>query len=488
MNMPLLPFLICAIGTAGLFYLDRDRSARTSRALWLPVIWVSIVGSRPISSWLGVGPAGGNLDATLEGNSTDAAVFLVLLLAGVRVLIRRKESMRGFFGTNRPLVVYFTYCLLSVLWSPIPEPSFKRWIKAVGDVVMVLIVATDDLPVVAIGRFFSYVGFLLLPASVLLIRYSDLGRGFDPDGNAMNTGVTTNKNMLGVLVLVVGLAALWHVCALLRAKRQPDHKSRLVAQCTLLAFSIALLAMAHSATCVGCFVLGSGLILVSSLPMIQRRPGLIHIVVLTLVLGGGLGMVFGGDAVVVGALGRDTSLTGRTDIWTRAISLARDPIIGSGFESFWNSNSQILRTFSEVNMFSNLNSAHNGYIEVYLELGWVGLGLIVTILMSSYRLAGRVFQCDPEIGGLILAYVMTIPLYNISEAGFRLFSPIWISFLLSYVFAGRILRGYAQNSEVSSEPIDQAVPLGGPDRNEVLLNGAPETSQVNRPQHGWTEA
>jgi hypothetical protein len=53
---PSSALFLFAVGIAGLFYLDRDNSIRTSKALWLPVIWLWIVGSRPVSAWLGLSP------------------------------------------------------------------------------------------------------------------------------------------------------------------------------------------------------------------------------------------------------------------------------------------------------------------------------------------------------------------------------------------------------------------------------------------------
>ena len=53
-----LSLLICSIGVLGLFFLDRDNSVRNSNALWLPVIWLWIAGSRPVSSWFGGGGGG----------------------------------------------------------------------------------------------------------------------------------------------------------------------------------------------------------------------------------------------------------------------------------------------------------------------------------------------------------------------------------------------------------------------------------------------
>jgi hypothetical protein len=52
----------------------------------------------------------------------------------------------------------------------------------------------------------------------------------------------------------------------------------------------------------------------------------------------GLIFLFGGESNVTSALGRKSNLSGRTDIWAASIAAAGNPIIGTGFESFWNVN------------------------------------------------------------------------------------------------------------------------------------------------------
>jgi exopolysaccharide production protein ExoQ len=437
-----LAFLICSTGIAGLFFLDRDASTRNSKALWLPVMWLWIAGSRPVSSWLGMGTHG--LASTLDGNPMDAAIFVALMVAGIIVVVLRGQRAITLLKANGPVLLYLLYCVISVSWSPFPEPAFKRWTKDVGDVVMVLILATDAQPIAALRRLYSRLGFILFPASILLIRYTDLGRGYDPDGNPMNTGVTTNKNSLGLIVFLVSLGVLWNVRALLIDKEAPNRGRRLVAQGTLLVFGMALLEMAHSATSVACFILGGGLMLATSLGVIRNRPGRVRALCLVVVLAGGLSMLFGGGSIVSDALGRGDKLSGRTDIWAASIAAAGNPVIGTGFESFWNvharevARSLVLKGF--LNM-PDLVSAHNGYIEVYLDLGWVGVCLIALILISGYRHASKAFQRDPKLGSLMLAYISTGAFYSITEVGFRVLTPSWIFLLLAVVTSSGVAAG-----------------------------------------------
>src|SRR5580704_17256000 len=155
---PTVALLVFAVGIAGLFYLDRDRSARTSLALRLPVIWFGIIGSRPLSAWQYLG--GASTDAAmqtvqLEGSEPDRLFFQILVALAAVVIISRAMRTRAFLAANWPLLVFFSYCLLSISWSDFPDVSAKRWIKAIGDLLMVLIVVTDAEPVAAVKRFFS---------------------------------------------------------------------------------------------------------------------------------------------------------------------------------------------------------------------------------------------------------------------------------------------------------------------------------------------
>ena len=428
--------IVYALGILSLFLLDQDRAVRTSRALWIPVIWLLIVGSRPISAWRGNNELSLTASQIAEGSPLDAFVFAVLLAAGIIVLIRRSRRTSALIRANWAIVLYFSYCLVSLLWSDFPEVALKRWTKAIGDLVMVFIVITDPKPAAALRRLLSRTGFILLPASVLLIKYfGDLGRGYDAWGVSSITGVTDNKNMLGVITFLLSLGAVWRVLMLLRDSDQPNRRRHLLAQGTLLTFGVALLVMARSTTSGACFALGAGLMLATGLPMIGRRPVAVHALVLIGIVAGGLTMLLGGDDVVH-AMGKSTDFTGRMPIWETVIPMSPNPLVGAGFESFW-LGPRLEKVWRAFPVFRP-NEAHNGYIEVYLELGLVGLGLIALILINGYWRAVAAFRRDPGIGGLMLAYVVAATIYSVTEAGFRMLDPIWIFLLLAVVGAGSV--------------------------------------------------
>jgi len=151
--------------------LDREKTVRTSKALWIPAIWIVLVGSRPLSAWLGITPS-----SELDGSPVDAVALGLLQAAALVVLIRRRKRTQTLLVANGPILIYFVYCLISVAWSYHQDIALKRWIKAIGDLAITLVMITDPQPVASIQRVVSRIGMVLLPTSVLFIRYyGDIG-------------------------------------------------------------------------------------------------------------------------------------------------------------------------------------------------------------------------------------------------------------------------------------------------------------------------
>jgi O-antigen ligase len=156
-------------------------------------------------------------------------------------------------------------------------------------------------------------------------------------------------------------------------------------------------------------------------------------------------LFFGGGGGVAQAMGRQSNYSGRTDIWAALIEAAPNGIGGAGFESFWISPNVVkFQHALEAKDWwhpESLNEAHNGYLEVYLNLGLVGVGIILWILISGCRRAVAAFQQNPSLGGLMLAYIIASAFYSVMEAGFRMISLMWIFLLLSSVCSRGIAAG-----------------------------------------------
>jgi O-antigen ligase len=122
------------------------------------------------------------------------------------------------------------------------------------------------------------------------------------------------------------------------------------------------------------------------------------------------------------------------------IPMVPNALGGAGFETFWAGPraKEVDTKNLAAGGLGGPHEAHNGYIEMYLNLGWIGVALIALVLGQGYHRAVRAFRHDPGLGALLVAYVVTTVTYNITEAGFRMLDPIWFFLLLSVVGANRI--------------------------------------------------
>jgi len=410
-----------------LYKWNRDEEARTSLALWLPTFWLFLGSSRNVSEWLHM--SSGGAERYVEGSPLDRIVLTVALALGVTVLLGRAESVRRLLLTNIPILLYFTYCLTSVLWSDFPEVAFKRWFRAIGDVVMVLIVLTDPDWVAAIRRLLTRLGVLLVPLSILFSRwYPQFGRQFSHSGEPYWSGVTEEKNGLGALCMVFGLAFLYYFLQIYRDEKGPHRKRQLIGHFLVFGMAVYLLVGSRSMTALASF-------LMAAVPMIltfryrgARKPVFVHTMVL-----GAIGVAVCALFLNIGSgmlteLGRNATLTGRTAVWHDALRLAGNPIAGTGFESFW-----IGPRLDEMAELTGmrLNQAHNGYLEIYLNLGWIGVALLALILITAYRRVVKAVRWMSPTASLGLAFFMIAITENFTEASFGMAGPVWIGFLVT---------------------------------------------------------
>ena len=424
----LIATVLCALGIAALFRLDRERNAKITPALWIPTVWLFIAASRNFTDWLQMGSAGGSADYT-EGSPIDRAFLTTVLVLGVIVLLTRAKRAWLVLRMNGPILVYFGYCAVSILWSDFPDIASKRWFRACGDVVMILIVLSEPDWQAALRRLCARLGFLLVPLSILFIRYyPDLGRRFSRGGRFFWVGVATDKNALGMMCLLFGLASIYRFLMVYREPKSRARKRMLIAQGALLLMTIYVIREADSATALSCFGLAGTVMILTFLFPWARRPAMLHAMVVA-----GVGIAFSALFLNLGSglvedLGRDSTLTGRTAIWSAALSLVHNPLLGTGFESYW-IGPRLREVESQIHQ--GVNQAHNGYIEIYLNLGLAGVASLAALIITGYRRIIPAVRQQILAGNLRLAYFVVALAYNFTEGGFKMMHPVWIMFLLS---------------------------------------------------------
>ena len=138
-------------------------------------------------------------------------------------------------------------------------------------------------------------------------------------------------------------------------------------------------------------------------------------------------------------LGKDVTLTGRTEIWSAVIdSIAKRPLLGYGYDAFWlgleGESYRIILTVSWA-----LAQAQNGFLDVLLEMGAAGLTIVLLVFGFAFRDALTCLfrsRDDAQLRAVewYLAIVILTLIYNLDES--FLFTPkhlCWMIFLIACV-------------------------------------------------------
>jgi O-antigen ligase len=133
---------------------------------------------------------------------------------------------------------------------------------------------------------------------------------------------------------------------------------------------------------------------------------------------------------MVTIVGSDYSLTGRSGIWHavwRAIQA--HPWLGWGFDAFWDSKE---RAFEIARAARTVTPhAHDGFLDLLLSLGFVGLAIFVVAFAVVWRRALVLLrEADGRAALFPFAYLSYLVLYNLTESsllGSRAFE--WIVFV-----------------------------------------------------------
>jgi O-antigen ligase len=237
--------------------------------------------------------------------------------------------------------------------------------------------------------------------------------------------------------LVCGLGSLWSFVNAYEERKMPNRIRHLIAHGVILASAVWLFFTADSMTSLSCFSMAGAVMVMTTQRWVAKRTKIVHVLVAGVVALALCALFVDSGGTMVQSLGRNSSLTGRTAIWQAVLSLHTNPLIGTGFESFW-LGYRLERVWDMTE--KGIQEAHDGYLEVYINLGWIGVILLAGLIVTGYRNAIAIFRQDPHAGRIRVAFVTAVVIYSLTEAGFRMMSPVWIAFLLGITAVPPSLR------------------------------------------------
>ena len=176
---PSLALFLWLILLLGLLRFDPAKDSGTSLALWVPVIWMFILGTRLPSQWLG-GQVGQVAEALEEGNPLDRTIFSVLILLAIGILMSRSFKWGDFFGRNIALTAFLSFRPGELCLVRLPLRLLKAVVSRPRQLPVILVVLSDPRPLEAVRTLLRRLSYLLIPLSIVLIKYyPEISRQYD---------------------------------------------------------------------------------------------------------------------------------------------------------------------------------------------------------------------------------------------------------------------------------------------------------------------
>ncbi len=408
---PQLALLLTSAFVLIVLTIEYRRSDITSAASWILSLWLAYSGSKGIGAFL-------DINTTIESGSLPDRYFLLSVgIVGILILFKRGFPLGAALKRNGLFVLILAYMLLSVVWAKAPGISFRRWGREIIALIMMCLLISEESPLKSFASAFKRAIYFYLPFSMLLIKYfSVYGRQYNRwTGELMWVGLASQKNGSALFCAFSIIFLIWSLWQDLVNWRMLESKLPPLVDIFMLGLAIYLMmgpqrTLTYSAT--SFLSLLTGLIAMLILKQAAKKEkrldkniaafALIFIII-------GTFMPLLGKIPIKGLpqmLGRTETLTDRTEIWNSLLPYAQKHfILGYGYGGFWTTS---LRT-------SIASHAHNGYLDAILNLGIVGLILLIVFLIKIAGTCARLIDSESNIFLLFLAIVFMYLVHNMGE-------------------------------------------------------------------------
>ena len=331
------------------------------------------------------------------------ARYLGYLVALGLVVSFYQSWIRGLFRV-KAIALLVVLSVVSTIWSISPATTLFQGVVLAGMTALGIYIgarfAPDD-----IRSIVATVTVIIAVVSILAVV---LVPGFGGVTEAGWRGVFVHKNLLGQAMACGALA--WSVIAI----DEPRIRLRALAMFLMCCGMIFLSNSITSAVVLILTLAAFPLVRLASKGSIRALALLLTVAVIVPALIGNSDWVI---EPVLRETGRDSTLTGRTDVWSWAVgAICERPIWGYGYSAYW-LNPDVARDVAR-HLYWPPPSAHNGYLDLFLSVGMVGFAIFMISLLSTAKHALAYLRMGKGTYSNIFAavFILMFVSYNAAES------------------------------------------------------------------------
>ena len=368
-----------------------------------------------------------------DSSSNNRRTFALLGVYVISLLfLTLHPAKRVLEIANNPLLILVILLpIVSIIWSINPELSGKRALAHTLTLIFILTVASR----VTIEEFFRIFLIVLAATSVisilLVVAAPEIGVSQDgPNANSWRGGLGHKSKMGRICVLGLVVAIFFPVKHDILIKR--------LRWATILCFGVIIVGTDSR---VAWMTLAIAILAAIAFKVIRWKTQ--DRIIRTIMFLSAFAMVaipiiiFFEDAIITS--GRDLTFSGRTTLWNSAIAVAqaRHPISGAGYGAFWTESGSAYVWQYMLHWGHMPNHGHNGFLDAWLELGWIGLSTLVCVTLVSFFIIVKRIN-EPENGDfwfiLLILHIVFLAINLAGTISFRHSEIFWICFLAPILF------------------------------------------------------
>jgi len=385
-------------------------------------------------------------NVVMEVGSADAqsnilntvAIFLTITLISPLCLLHYRQLRPVIYG-NAAAFLLLALIFLSVAWSIHPDITFRRGVNYLSTLLTACYLAgrfdiDEIMKILSWGIAISAIGSFLFVVAFPIDAIHQPSQWQIEQITGAWKGVFSHKNVLGHTMTVGVIAELYILTG--RNARTSWHV-------LVLCGCIALVFLSRSTTAILLslfYLLGACLFLLLQRARQYLGVGLAMLVVLGSTLAA---LCLAYPNLLYEVLGSDATLTGRTELWEIVLRFISDkPLLGWGYQAMWLPTDNITIAISNA-VGWEVPQAHNSLLEVTLELGLVGLVIVLVFVGSSlWRSVRCLMAGQHRLGILSLVFFFGVLISGVTESTLAQNQTIeWVVFnVLSFSCGLELMR------------------------------------------------
>jgi len=355
--------------------------------------------------------SGTPLDPFLSAGSSEVAgdrtifrlLFATTYIVSFLLIVLRWKKVTYVLSRDKLLWVLIGFCALSSFWSIDSGITIRRFFGLIGTTLFGIYLASRY----TLKQQLKLCAYVLAISAVACFFFALFLPQYGLAGDAWR-GIYPQKNVLGRR-FVLSTAIFFFLVMTTRENRWFSWLGYIT--------SGVLILLSKSTTSLGNFIMITGAILIYY--RILRLKYNIMVPILTFF--STLSLVFyvwfvtQADALL-GSLGKDTTLTGRSELWPAVFEMIqKKPWLGYGYGAFWESPNGEFDTIIQTVQWNTPN-AHNGFLDLWLGLGLLGLLVFLMGFVTNFLRAIYLIRLDEtDVNAWLLVYLTFIILSNLTE-------------------------------------------------------------------------